>query len=62
MGMLLFSRPWKTCEGIGKKMQQYQGEILEENLIESARHLRLGRRSVFQKDNDLKRRATALQY
>lgn len=54
--------PGRLVTVVGKKkMQQYQEEILEGNLIETARHLRLGRRSVFQKDDDFKRRAKDLQ-
>uniref|UniRef100_A0A803K6F5 Tc1-like transposase DDE domain-containing protein n=1 Tax=Xenopus tropicalis TaxID=8364 RepID=A0A803K6F5_XENTR len=33
--------------------------ILEENLLESAKDLRLGRRFTFQQDNDPKHKATA---
>uniref|UniRef100_A0A8C6SFF1 Uncharacterized protein n=1 Tax=Neogobius melanostomus TaxID=47308 RepID=A0A8C6SFF1_9GOBI len=36
---------------------RYTVDILEENLLESARELRLGRRFTFQQDNDPKHKA-----
>ena len=34
-------------------------KILDENLLESAMNLKLGRRFIFQQDNDLKHKAKA---
>ena len=43
----------------GKMDGAKYGAILEENLLESAKDLRLGRRFTFQQDNDPKHKARA---
>uniref|UniRef100_A0A8C6WWI4 Tc1-like transposase DDE domain-containing protein n=1 Tax=Neogobius melanostomus TaxID=47308 RepID=A0A8C6WWI4_9GOBI len=47
----------KIVRIVGKMDGAKYRDILEENLLESARELRLGRRFTFQQDNDLKHKA-----
>lgn len=53
--------PGRLVKVEGKMNAAKYGEILEDNLIQSARELRLGRRFIFQQDNDPKHTAKATQ-
>ena len=59
MEMLSASGPGKLVKIEGKMDAAKYREILEENLLKSARDLGLGRRFIFQQDNDPKHTAKA---
>ena len=62
MGMFFSSRDWETSQDRGKdERSKVQREILDENLLQSAQDLRLGRMFTFQQDNDPKHTATTMQ-
>ena len=56
MGMFLISRDWGTCQD---RRGNVWRKILEENLLPSARKLKVGRKFTFQHDKDLKHTAKA---
>ena len=59
--MRVFFRDWETSQDRGKiKLAKYR-EIHDENLLQSAQDLRLGRRFTFQQDNDPKHTAKTNQ-
>ena len=55
MKLLLISRDWQACQE-RRDTAKYK-RILDENLLESAMNLKLGRRFPFQQDNDAKHKA-----
>jgi hypothetical protein len=57
--MFFSGRDWETSQDQGKDEQSRQ--ILDENLLQSAHDLRLGRRFTFQQDNDPKHTAKTMQ-
>ncbi|MGH0192663.1 UNVERIFIED_CONTAM: hypothetical protein FKN15_020622 [Acipenser sinensis] len=59
MGMLFIGRDWESYQGRGKMDGDQYRQILEENLLQSAKDLILGRRFTFQQDNDPKYTAKA---
>uniref|UniRef100_A0AAX7SKK8 Tc1-like transposase DDE domain-containing protein n=1 Tax=Astatotilapia calliptera TaxID=8154 RepID=A0AAX7SKK8_ASTCA len=59
LGVLLFSRDRKLVRVDGKMDGAKYRAVLEENLLESAKDLRLGRRFTFQQDSDPKHKARA---
>ena len=60
-GRFAAASPGRLEKVEGKMNAAKYQEILEDNLIQSARELRLGRRFIFQPDNDLKPAAEATQ-
>ena len=59
MGMFLISRDWGTCQDRRENGWRKLQKNREENLLSSARKLKLGRSFTFQHDNDPKHTATA---
>ena len=59
MGMFLISRDWGTCQDKREIDGEKYRKIQEENLLSSARKLKLGRKFTFQHDNDPKHTAKA---
>ena len=59
MGMSLINRDWDTCQDRGKMDGAKYRKIPEENLLPSARKLKLRRKFTFQYDNDPKHTAKA---
>ena len=53
--------PGRLVEVEGNMDAEKYGQILKDNLIHSARGLRLGRRLILQRDNDLKHTEKATQ-
>lgn len=60
-GHFAAASPERLVKVEGKMNAAKYKEILEDNLIQSARELRLGRRFIFQPDNDPKHAAKATQ-
>ena len=54
MGMFVISRDWGTCQDRRENGGAKYRKILDENLLPSARKLKLGRKFTFQHDNDQK--------
>uniref|UniRef100_A0AAZ3QNG4 Transposase n=1 Tax=Oncorhynchus tshawytscha TaxID=74940 RepID=A0AAZ3QNG4_ONCTS len=61
VGMFFSGRDWETSQDRGKMNGARYREILDENLLQSAQDLRLGRRFTFQQDNDPKHTAKTMQ-
>ena len=60
--MFVRGRDWETSQDRGKdERSKLQREILDENLLQSAQDLRLGKRFPFQQDNDPKHTAKTTQ-
>ena len=59
MGMLFSGRDWETCRIEGTMNGTKYRQILKENLLQSAKDLRLQRRLAFSQDNDSKHTAKA---
>ncbi|KAI3360341.1 hypothetical protein L3Q82_014656 [Scortum barcoo] len=57
VGMFFSGRNWETSQDRGKMNAAMYRDILDENLLQSALDLRLGRRFIFQQDNDPKHTA-----
>ncbi|KAG2456434.1 TCB1 transposase, partial [Polypterus senegalus] len=55
--IMLWGRNWETSQDKGKMTAAKYRDILDENLLQSALDLRLGRRFIFQQDNDPKHTA-----
>jgi hypothetical protein len=58
--MLFRGRDWETSQNQGKDEWCKYREILDEILLQSAQDLKLGRRFIFQQDNDPKHTANAV--
>jgi hypothetical protein len=56
--MLVIVKDWGVFRDKKNGMELRTGKILEENLVHSSFHLTLGDKFHFQKDNNLKHKAT----
>jgi len=59
MQLIFISRDWKLARIEGTMDGAKYRRIVDENLLESAMNLKLGRRFTFQQDNDPKHKAKA---
>jgi len=57
VGMLFSSRNWESTQGRGKINAAMYRDITDDNLLQSALDLGLGRRFIFQQNNDPKHTA-----
>ena len=60
-GCFLAAETWRLVRIEGKMNGAKYGEILDEDLLQSAQDLRLGRRFTFQQDNNPKHTAKTMQ-
>ena len=61
MGMFSVAGTGRLVRHEGKMNEAQYREILDENLLQSAQDLRLGKRYTFQQDNDPKHTARTMQ-